>query len=183
MPPDRLARSSQHMAAVTLCFIIAMLLLNAAYWFYPDRAHDGFAISLTNETVSNLNVDVAAFPWWQKLGGAVLSSLPLLALAAALWHLRALFQCYGRREYFSPAAADHLGRTGRFVGLWVILKLPSEPLTSFWATMHLPAGQHAITVTFGSPQIVALFLAACIIIVARILRQASELHSEHRLFV
>jgi hypothetical protein len=183
MPVDRLALSSQRMAAVTLCFIIAMLLLNAAYWFYPDATHDGLAIRLTNETVSGLHVDVAAFPLWQKLGGAALSSLPLLALAAGLWQLRALFQCYGRREYFSPAVADHLGKTGRFVALWVILKLASEPMLSFWATMHEPAGQQAITVTFGSPQIVALFLAACIAIVARILRRASELDVEHRQFV
>lgn len=187
MTSDRLARFSQGMAAVTLCFIVAMLLLNAVCWLFPSlsSATNGYGIgfSLTDELISKLDIHVAAFPWWQKAGGAFLSSVPLLALAHGLHHLRLLFRSYGRREYFSAAAATHLGKVGKSVGMWVLLSLLCEPLLSIWSTMRAPVGHRVITVSFGSPYVVALFLAGCIAVIAHILKQASELDSEHRQFV
>ncbi|VVE78494.1 hypothetical protein PSP31120_01706 [Pandoraea sputorum] len=175
------------MAAITLWLIVAMLLLNAACWLFPSlssiRGGYGLGFALTDRLISSLNVDVGSFPVWQKLGGIVLSSIPLLALAVGLRHLRRLFQGYGRREYFSPAAASHLGSVGRSVGLWVVLSLACEPLLSIWLTMRAPAGHRVVTLSFGSQDIVALFLAACIAVIAHILRQASELDSENRQFV
>jgi hypothetical protein len=37
------------MTAITVYLIIGMMVLNAASWFYPDIAHNGFAVRLTNE--------------------------------------------------------------------------------------------------------------------------------------
>jgi hypothetical protein len=187
MIPDRLALYSQRMASVTLWFIVAMLLLNMGCWLWPSlnsvKAGYGIGFSLTDGLISRLGIDVWAFPWWQKAGSIVLSSVPLLILAAGLRHLRSLFQSYGRREYFSASTASHLGKVGKSVGLWVILSLLCEPLLSAWSTMLEPVGHRVVTLSLGSPYIVALFLAACIAIIARILRQASELDSEHRQFV
>jgi hypothetical protein len=175
------------MAAATLWLIVAMLLLNAACWLYPSlnsiRGGYGLGFALTDRLISNLGVDVGSFPYWQKLGGIVLSSVPLLVLAIGLRHLRCLFQGYGRREYFSPTAANHLGKVGRSVGLWVVLNLMCEPLLSIWLTMRAPVGHRMITLSFGSPDIVALFLAACIAVIAHILRHASELNAENQQFV
>ncbi|MCM3588992.1 DUF2975 domain-containing protein, partial [Mesobacillus maritimus] len=121
------------------------------------------------------HVDVAAFPWWQKAVGIVLSSVPLVALANGLRHLRALFRTYARRDYFSAQAAGHLGKTGRAIGLWVVLSLLCEPLLSVWATLREPVGHRVVSVGFTLPYVVALFTAACIAVIAHILRQASEL--------
>jgi hypothetical protein len=187
MISDRLALSSQRMASVTLGFIVAMLLLNAACWLWPAlnsvKAGYGIGFGLTDGLISSLDINIWTLPWWQKLGGILLSSVPLLTLAAGLQHLRSLFQCYGRREYFSATTATHLGKVGRWVGLWVVLSLLCEPLLSAWSTMREPVGHRVITLSFGSPYIVALFLASCIAIIARILRHASELDSENRQFV
>jgi hypothetical protein len=187
MTSHRLAHFSQGMAAVTLYFIVAMLLLNAACWSYPglNSVTNGYGIGfgLTDGLISRLDIDVASFPWWQKAGCVLLSSVPLLALAQGLRHLRLLFKSYARQEYFSAAAATHLGKAGKSVGIWVLLSLFCEPLLSMWSTMRAPAGHHVITLSFGSPYVVALFLSACIVVIAHILKQASELDSEHRQFV
>ncbi|WP_175832404.1 DUF2975 domain-containing protein [Burkholderia cepacia] len=187
MTSDRLSHLSQRMAAATLWLIVAMLLLNAVCWLYPGlnsiRGGYGLRFALTDRLISKLDVDVGLFPYWQKLGGVVLSSVPLLALATGLRHLRCLFRAYGRRDYFSPTAANHLGKVGRSVGLWVVLNLMCEPLLSTWLTMRAPVEHRMITLSFGSQDIVALFLAACITVIAHILRQASELNSENQQFV
>ena len=186
MHSDRIARISQQMATVTLGFIVGMLLLNAACWAFPSLngvSGPGLVFGLTDSVISNLRVDVAAFPWWQKAVGILLSSVPLIALANGLRHLRALFRTYARRDYFSVQAAGHLGKTGRAIGLWVLLSLLCEPLLSVWATLREPVGHRVISIGFSLPYVVALFTAACIAVIAHILRQASELDAEHRQFV
>lgn len=187
MHSDRIACLSQRMAAATLCFIVAMMLLNAACWAFPSlnsvKSGAGLGFGLTDSLIGSLKVDVAAFPWWQKAGGIVLSSVPLVALASGLRHLRALFRTYARRDYFSAQAARHLGKTGRAVGAWVVLSVLCEPLLSVWATMREPVGHRVVTLSFDLPYVVALFAAACITVIAHILRQASELDAEHRQFV
>lgn len=187
MHSDRIARISQCMAAVTLSLIVGLLVLNAAFWAFPSlilsRTGPGFAFGLSDSVISNLNIDVAAFPWWQKVGGFLLSGVPLVALANGLRHLRLLFRTYAQRDYFSAQAAGHLGKTGRAIGLWVLLSVLCEPLLSMWATMLEPVGQRMVSIGFGLPYVVALFTAACIAVIAHILRQASTLDSEHRQFV
>ncbi|WP_126227923.1 DUF2975 domain-containing protein [Burkholderia ambifaria] len=186
MHSDRIARISQQMATVTLGFIVGMLVLNAACWAFPSlngASGPGLVFGLTDSVISNLRVDVAAFPWWRKAVGILLSSVPLIALANGLRHLRALFRTYARRDYFSVQAAGHLGKTGRAIGLWVLLSLLCEPLLSMWATLREPVGHHVVSIGFSLPYVVALFTAACIAVIAHILRQASELDAEHRQFV
>ncbi|MBN3789554.1 DUF2975 domain-containing protein [Burkholderia sp. Ac-20353] len=187
MQSDRIARYSQHMATVTLGFIAFMLLLNAACWVFPSlneiESGAGFGFSTTNSLITGLHVDITAFPWWQTAGCIVLSSVPLAALASGLSHLRRLFRAYASRDYFSATAAGHLGKMARALGLWVVLSVLCEPLLSVWMTLLEPAGHHVVTVSFGSPYVVALFTAACIAVIAHILRQASELDAEHRKFV
>jgi Protein of unknown function (DUF2975) len=184
---DRLARMSQRMATATLWLTVTMLLLNAASWLFPSitfmRGESGLGAARTAHLISQLGLDIAAFPWWQKVGAVLLSSVPLIALAGGLGHLRLLFRAYGRREYFSASAARHLGKVGRAVVLWVVLNFLCEPLLSVWLTLREPVGHRAITLSVGSPDVVALFLAASIAVIARILQQASELDSEHRLIV
>ncbi|AIC22321.1 MULTISPECIES: DUF2975 domain-containing protein [Pseudomonas] len=185
MTSQGLARFSQRMSAVTLLLIIAMLLLNAALWLFPQLSAEsgyGFGFGLSNSLSSHLAAG-AVFPWWQTLGGILLSSIPLLALAFGLSHLRQLFQSYARGEYFSSAAAVHLGKVGRGVALWVLLDFLCEPLLSIWVTLNAPVGERLISLSITAPTFVALFLAACISIIARILWQASEVDSENRAFV
>lgn len=187
MSSDRLSRYSQRMAAVTLCFALGMLVLNAACWVFPQLTSaaggHGFGFGLTNGLITSLGTDVTKFPWWQKAGAILLSSLPLLVLAHGLAHLRLLFRAYGRRQYFSRAASNHLGKLARAVWLWVLSDLICEPLLSVWLTLREPVGHRVITLSIGSPDIVALFLAASLAVIAHILREASEMDAEHRLFV
>jgi Protein of unknown function (DUF2975) len=186
MTSNRLAQLSQRMAVATLLLIVTMLLLNTAVWLFPFLgAKDGLGLgfSLTERQLSSISGQVMLFPWWQTLGGIILSSVPLLALAFGLGHLRRLFQSYARGEYFSSKAALHLGKVGRAVALWVLLDFICEPMLSLWVTMNAPVGERLVTLSITAPSFVALFLAACISVIARILWQASEVDSENRSFV
>lgn len=186
MSSDRLARLAQRMALATLALTVLMLVLNAAAWLVPGLAGSdgaGLAFSLSNSLLAQAAVDPQHFPWWQQLGAVLLSSVPLLVLTYGLMHLRALFGGYARGEYFAPTAASHMEATGRSVAYWVLANTLCEPLLSAWTTMNAPVGQRFVSVSIESSAIVALFLAGCVIVIARVLSRASELDRENRQFV
>ncbi|TFY86911.1 DUF2975 domain-containing protein [Pseudomonas kairouanensis] len=187
MNTQRLAQLSQRMSLLTLLLIITMLALNAAVWLFPvlSSSADGLGLgfALSDRLIQGRAEQVAEFPLWQVVGGIVLSSIPLMALASGLNHLRKLFKSYARGEYFSSTSAMHLGKVGKAVAIWVLLDFLCEPLLSVWVTMHAPVGERLITLSLTAPSFVALFLAACIAVIARILWQASEVDSENRTFV
>lgn len=187
MAPDRLAMFCRRMAILTLWLTIIMLALNVAVWLFPTLASVeggyGFAFSLSNQLISSLNQDLSTFPWWQRLGAILISSVPLLSLSAGLLNLRSLFTNYSSRDYFSVSSSRYLEKMGQSVVLWVVLNFLCEPLLSIWMTMREPVGQRLISLSVDSSAVVALFLAACIIVIARILRRASEISAENQLFV
>ncbi|RMX07966.1 DUF2975 domain-containing protein [Corticibacter populi] len=187
MVTDRLPVLSQRMATLTLWLVIGMLLLNAAVWLVPAwqdlHARHGLSFSLSDSLIAALALEPAALPWWQRLGAAVLSAIPLLVLSGGLLHLRALLRNYAGGQYFSPQSATHMGRLGQAVALWVLATFLCEPLLSAWLTFTNPPGERLISLGFDSGSIVALFLAACVVVIARILRRASELHAENQQFV
>jgi hypothetical protein len=181
-----LARLSQRMATITLGVIVVMLLLNAVLWCFPTLASTqgwGLGFALTDRQLSERTELAGLFPWWQRLGGLLLSSVPLLALTFGLGHLRRLFQRYACGEYFSMDAALHLGKVGKAVALWVLLDFVCEPMLSLWVTMNEPQGERLFTVSLTAATFVALFMAACISIIAQILMQASAVNSENQTFV
>ncbi|AUM71792.1 DUF2975 domain-containing protein [Pseudomonas fluorescens] len=184
MRTNRLALYSQRMAAITLLFMVAMMAANAAAWLFPDVASRyGLGFALTERQMSSLSEEAMHLTAWQSLGGILLSSIPLLALAAGLANLRQLFKRYAHGQYFSNEAAVYLGKAGRAVALWVLLDFLCEPFLSLLMTINAPVGQRLLTLSITAPSFVALFLAACIAIIARILSQASEVDSENRTFV
>jgi hypothetical protein len=182
----RLAQVSHRMAAVTLMLIVVMLVLNALLWLFPmlaSREGWGLAFALTDRQLADRSAMAALFPWWQTLGGILLSSVPLMALGVGLGHLRRLFQSYACGQYFSSDAALHMGKVGKAVAIWVLLDFVCEPMLSLWMTMNEPVGERLFTVSFTAATLVALFLAACVSIIARILWQASEVAAENRTFI
>lgn len=187
METKKLANTAKSMSLLTLALMAAMLLLNMAYWLWPNLTSIegglGFGFGLTDRLVPSLGIDVLAMPWWQTLGAMVISGLPLLVLALGLYQLYLLFTCYGQGDYFTVASALHLGKVGKAVALWVMLAFICEPLLSLWLTMTAPPGQRMVSLSLQPSAFVALFIAASVVMIARILGAASEVADENKQFI
>jgi hypothetical protein len=181
MNPERIKLPSRRMSGITMLFLVGMLLLNAVSLLFPalNKTPVGFA----GPDLQRLGIALADLVWWQVAGGIVLSSIPLLALAKALMHVRSLFEAFGRQDFFSPSAALDLERAGRWVVCWVLAGFVCEPVESLWFTLLAGPGRRMLTLTFGSPQFVALYPAGCVVVLVRVLRKASEISQENRQFV
>ncbi|WP_247263397.1 MULTISPECIES: DUF2975 domain-containing protein [Pseudomonas] len=113
----------------------------------------------------------------------LLSSIPLLVLTRGLEALRALFQTYAQGEYFSRETASLLGAVGKSVGLWVLCSVLLYPLMSVWITLLRPPGERLLSLGFSPAQLVALFLAAAVMLVARIMGNACRMARENQQFI
>ena len=182
MKDDRLIKHSRWLATATLVLPVSMLLLNVACWLFPALVEHGLDFNLTS-LVRELGVDIATMPWWQVGGGMLLSSIPLLVLTRGLDALRALFQTYAQGEYFSRETADLLGAVGKSVGLWVLCSVLLYPLMSMWITLLQPPGERLQSLGFSPAQLVALFLAAAVMLVARIMGNACQMARENQKFI
>lgn len=187
MVKDRLAHLSHRMAVVTLWFVIFMLALNAANWFFPmlgmERGGYGLSFSLTNKFFSMGRFNIMALSWWKAAGAIVLTSIPLVALSVGLLNLRSLFKEYAQGLYFSSTSSVYLERVGRSVLLWVLLSFLAEPLLGLWLSLGAPVGQRFFSLSIQSSELVSIFVAICIMLIARILRRAAAVDQENKLFV
>lgn len=187
METKKLANTAKKMAFLTWLLMAVMLCLNMAYWLWPNlssiESGYGFSFGLSDRMIPALGIDVGALPWWQTLGAMVISGLPLLVLALGLYQLYLLFTCYGRGDYFTAASALHLGKVGKAVALWVVLAFLCEPLLSLWLTMTAPPGQRMVSLSLQPSAFVALFIAASIVLIARILGAASKVADENKQFI
>ncbi|WP_198298252.1 DUF2975 domain-containing protein [Bordetella genomosp. 8] len=182
---DRLADLSHRMAGLTLVVMAALLALNIVNWIYPPYGPHGYGFSfgMTSRWLSDGSLDLAQFPVWQTIGAMLITSVPLLVLMRGLAHLRALFRDYARGAYFSMRAGRHLAAVGRWIALWVVVQFLTEPVLSIWLTIRAEPGHHIVALSLDASALVALFVAACIAIIGRILQRASEVYRENQQFV
>ena len=183
MKTDHLANRSRILATATLLLVAGMLLTNIAYWIAPNIIGTyvgGFSLSAMPEI---LQANILLMPAWQIAGAIVLSSIPLLILARGLLALRSLFLAYSKGQYFSAESAELLGKVGKSVAYWVLASLLLTPVMSVWLTMLRPAGERLFTLNFEPSHLVALFLSASLMIIARSLYKACSLARENQQFV
>ena len=183
MKTDHLANRSRILATATLLLVAGMLLTNIAYWIAPNIIGTyvgGFSLSAMPEI---LQANILLMPAWQIAGAIVLSSIPLLILARGLLALRSLFLAYSKGQYFSAESAELLGKVGKSVAYWVLASLLLTPVMSVWLTMLRPAGERFFSLNFEPSHLVALFLSASLMIIARSLYNACSLARENQQFV
>ncbi|WP_227627350.1 DUF2975 domain-containing protein [Klebsiella michiganensis] len=175
------------MSTATLFLIIAMIFLNSLCWVFPSLSSvsDGYGLSfsLTDNLLSDPEINIKSLQWWQIVGGMVISGIPLFVLSRGIYNLRILFKLYSQRIYFSLESASLLGNVGKSVIVWNILSLLFQPVLSYWLTFCEGEGNRIISVGFDSQDVVTIFTAVCIILISNIFRLAVSLQEENEQFV
>ncbi|VYU45065.1 Uncharacterised protein [Metakosakonia massiliensis] len=187
MSTDALAQLSQRMVTFTMMLLIAVVLLNSLVLFFPslsfsDELH-GITLSLSDQRLSALNISLRTLPWWQAAGAGMISLLVMAPLCYCLYQLRSLFQAYARRNYFSASSAQHMNRVGASLGIWTAMSLLADPAISYWLTMLRPSEEREVLLGFELHHVVWLFISLCVMAVAKILKKASILYEENKLFL
>ncbi|AOM39310.1 DUF2975 domain-containing protein [Xenorhabdus hominickii] len=176
----RMTTLSLVMSKLSLLIVFAVIVMNVISWLKPKLVLEkyGLELALTGRILSHFYEDT--FSAWTLTGGILISTIPLLSLAGSFWAFYRLFGNYRKGDYFSKTTVKYLEYVGWGVILWSLLDIFCEPLLTLWLTMSAPVGERFISVSLTSGHFVAIFIAACMAIISRILYQACDIYEENK---
>lgn len=143
------------------------------------------SLSGTIETPEG-HVKLTDVPWTtaSMLLGFCADVLSLLPFYVSLFILRKLFSQYRDGQIFTQDNATLYRSLGvlYFIDALLITSL-SHSLMVLAVTFNNPEGHRYLTVSFGTPNLSSLFYGAVVIVVSKVMFEASKLHDEQKFTV
>ena len=169
-------RLSRVMAALCLVAMVAMPLLLALAWALLPSLRPGWppyaTLPIPPEPAREL-----------VIAGFLVLLVPLAVLLWGVERLRRLFRRYEAGDVFSPQAARCLAGFAQAVLLWALLQPLASALAGMILTLGNPPGQRALALSVGTGEPGAVAIALVLLVVARVLREASRVAEENASFV
>ena len=168
----RVARLSAVTRGATLATAVILPVVGAVYWGLASGPEIAAAAGLGLR-----GIELAAT---SRIGAAILSTLPVLALSWGLWRLAATLALFGRGQPFAPAAATGLRDFGSGVLACAILKPLCGAALSVLLTWD---GPKALAFSISSDTLLLLLLGAVMSLMGWALSEAAALAEENAQFV
>lgn len=115
--------------------------------------------------------------------GFTVSLLPLAALLYGVTNLRRLFALYREGIFFSFEQVLIFKRISKALFAWVLCSTIYESVKSVLFSIGNPPGERIISLTFSSPEITNLIIAAIVLVIARIMDEGRVLAEEQQLTI
>ncbi|HEX4303568.1 MAG TPA: DUF2975 domain-containing protein [Rhizomicrobium sp.] len=175
---SNLVRLSRLMAWLATIGAVLAPLLDAFLYLAPGTYK---ALSLSADHMgSALNDGV---PLFYRLAALAFSLGAEAFMVWALWSLRNLFLRYASGEVFSPAALKALNHVAIALFASVIVGFVVRAPISVLLTWPLGEGHRALSLEIGSDDVVTMFIAATVLVIARVMNEAGRIAEENAKFV
>ena len=173
----RLQRMSRLLALA--CWVLMVALPLMFVWFWAVATPGQIAARI------NLPVDViqGSLMLWQRVAGGCVGAVPLGLLLAGLWHARKCFGLFARGQIFTLQAVVALKRfaslaTASFASSFLVSTVLSTLLT-----INNTPGTRQISIGVSTDQVIALFFACMVWLMAAVIAQGLHLAEENANFV
>ena len=119
----------------------------------------------------------------QRLTGWFIDSLGAGLFMMVLTCLYKLLELIRKGHPFSKASISLYEKIARFYLFSIIYEPIAKTLMSFITTWHLPAGQRAISISFGTDNINSILLAFCLYLIVFLIKQAHQISEEQQMVI
>ncbi|MEJ2693048.1 MAG: DUF2975 domain-containing protein [Candidatus Thiodiazotropha sp.] len=175
--PERIRLLSRLLATCCLILITALPIVVVAYWAVSDTSMLAAHANLT-PTVIQGKLSI-----WQRIVAGVLSEIPLVLFMIGLWQARRCFKQFSDGKFFSATAVRSLSRFAGWTAASVIASVATTTLVSVVITLQNPVESRTLTVSFGSDQLLLLFFAGMVWLMASVIHQGQKLAEENASFI
>ena len=174
---QRLQRMSRLLALACWVLIIALPPLFAWFWAVATPAQLATRI--------NLPADIVQGPMmvWQRVAGGCISAVPLGLLLAGLWQARKCFGLFAEGEIFTLQAVVALKRFASLATTSFATSFLASTLLSTLLTINNAPGTRQIAIGVSTDQVIALFFAGMVWLMAAVIAQGMHLAEENANFV
>ncbi|MDM3872549.1 DUF2975 domain-containing protein [Porticoccus sp. W117] len=179
---QHIEKLSRRMALASLICIIALPLALAIVWTSNNPILMEQIIGLDIQNINQQGA-TSGLSLIQRVLGFLASMLPVGMLMWGLWNLKQLFSQYARLHLFNTATTTCLQRFAKALIFIAPLDILSGALISLITSFHNPAGQKALQISIGQPQLSTLFIGLVILAIARVLMVGQQLKEENEQFV
>ena len=187
---NRIQKISAYLLFTFNVLLIAVPLLSIIQWiFISTKTSDVSGVinffGIFEKTIQTPEgyVNLSSVSWTPllQLLGFSTDIIGLLPFLISLFILKAIFKNYQKGEIFSVRNAIQYQRLGALFLLDALLiKSLSQTLMVLTVTFTNPPGHRYLTISFGTPNLTALFYGILVIIVSWVMLEASRLHDEQK---
>ncbi|MDD2770306.1 MAG: DUF2975 domain-containing protein [Methylococcus sp.] len=170
-------RLSRWMGWACLALVVVLPITLMVYWATaeaPELAMQG------NLPATALQAPLQA---WQRWACAAVTAVPLGMMLMGLRQARRCFVQFADGQIFTAQATAHLRRFAMWVAAAALGAIVSGAITSVLLTLHNPPGMRHLSIGVGSSQVLTLFFAAVVWLMADIIGQGQSLAEENDAFV
>jgi hypothetical protein len=175
---SNLAWLSRTMAWLATMGMVLTPLVDVVAYVWPGTRE---GLNLDVDHMGGVLNEAVPLPW--RLGALVFSLAAVALTVWALWSLRGLFLRYARGEVFTPAALRLLNNVAVALLASVVVTFAMHAPISLLLTWPLGHGHRAISLNIGSDDVVTLFIAGTVLVIARVMVEAGRIAEENAKFV
>lgn len=184
---NQIQKISSYLLIIFNILIIAIPLIVIIQWIFIDTStiKDLFAQGVLQKPIQtpegSINLSTIHWTILSKSIGLIGHILGILPLFLSLFVLKSIFQNYKRGEIFSTVNAVYYRYLGWLFFLDALLAKPvSDSLMVLAATLSNKPGHRYLTLSFGTPNMEALFCGVLVIVISWVMLEASKLHYEQK---
>ena len=183
---SRLNQYCQYMAILILLPIVCMLIGTVSpmlfYFFGTNNIgleSNGYSFFIF--TAIDDSFDVLSLTFWQAALATLIDTGRIIILIYAFNQLRLMLVNFAQADYFSVKSTKYCYNFGKFLVIWAIMGVLSEPVITAILSYNQP--ERYFTVSFTSEDFMTLLLAISIMLIGQILKKASQIAEENRQFI
>lgn len=187
---DKIQKISRYFLVIFNALLVILPLTIMIQWLFIDTdtlkslLDQGFLQKPVLTPEGYVNLSTIQWSFLTKGIGLLAQCVGLLPLFLSLFILKLIFQNYQQGEIFSTINASHYRYLGWLFFLDALIAKPLSNLLMVLAvTLANPPGHRYITLSFGTPNIEALFCGMIVIVISWVMLEASKLHEEQKLTV
>jgi hypothetical protein len=184
---NQIQKVSSYLLITFNVLLVALPLCDIIQWFFIDTGtiKNLLAQGIVGKSVQTpegyVNLSTVQWTPFSKTLGFSADILGLLPFVLILFGLKSIFRNYQKGEIFSTANAryyKYLGWIFFFDAL--LIRSLSNTLMVLAVTLSNPPGHRYINIQFGTPNMKSLFYGIIVIVISKIMLEASKLHDDQR---
>lgn len=176
-----LSRLSRLMARLSAIGAVAVPLLVAATFFIGDVTGRRYGFGLSFNGMDAAKIGETPFDF--RFAAFVFAIMPTGFTVWALLSLRRLFLLYAAGEVFSHQALRTLNHVAVALFASVIVGFAIQPPVTLLLSWYRGAGHRSLSLGIRSEDVITLFLAGAVLVIARVMAEARRMADENASFV